>query len=78
LYAVAALAEVPKMIGKTQTGSCQPNAITPTRVNVQDLLPEDWQRSVVGVRRKVSKLAEWMVVGWAGDLIAATTRVERD
>ena len=50
---------------------------SPLRDNLGSVLPEEWQRTVSGVSRKVVRINDWLVISWAGDRVAAQVIVSQ-
>ena len=55
----------------SQMGAVRPSISVPTRTDLSRLLPEDWLRSVVGLKRKIGKINDRIVYGWTGRFLAA-------
>jgi hypothetical protein len=74
LVAALYLYEVPVLIGDvvvSHTGPAGKHVYIPTRNDLADLLPSNWQLHISGLRRKVARLHDRLVVGWTGHLVVA-------
>lgn len=74
LIAALYLYDVPVLIGDvivSRTGGTGEHRHVPTRTDVPELLPPEWQRHISGMTRKVAKLHDRLVVAWTGHCIAA-------
>jgi hypothetical protein len=80
LIAAIDLYDTPILIGDviiSQIGVSEPHAPIPTRTDLENVVPREWFRTIKGVRRKLTKINDWLVVGWAGHQIAAQVLLEK-
>src|SRR6266705_1883382 len=55
----------------SQTGTSKSHISVPTRTDLSGLLPADWLRAVIALKRKVTIINDGLAMAWTGSAFAA-------